>query len=105
MNPLDFMYEEKTNKFREIFGEHYIGPDVFPHAEQILIASIKSTNVDGRNVDIYVGMCPALSFSMEVKDTDNKESFMINTGSGGEELTRWCLQTALLLADNTIDVE
>ena len=103
MDPLAFLYEEKSNDFREIFGEHYIGPDVFTHAESTLIANIKSTHEHGRNVEVYATLIPALSFRIVAK-TSHGRDVSIDTGSGGPALTRWCLQTATMLADDVIEI-
>lgn len=104
MDPLQFLYEEKTNKFKEIFGDLYIGPEVFHHAEHTLIAKIPKSDEDGKDVEIYATLYPALFFRIEEKDEFGTTENIITTGSGDEELTRWCLQTAVMLSDNTIAI-
>ena len=87
----DFLYSTRRGD-REHFGEHWIGPEVFEHFQETLIARYEAeSDSDGQTVEVYCEAAPARFYTLKVLSGPNsigesQNGYEITTGSGQGEL-------------------
>ena len=76
----DELYGVRTSE-RTMFGQHWCGPDRFPHGEKVLVARYLAVpEGDGSSVDVYVEAMPARFYTVRAG------GFELTFGSGQGEL-------------------
>jgi hypothetical protein len=72
---------------KEVFGDHWCGPDKYKYGEDTLIAKYPVTeNTDGQSVEIYCCALPARFYKLHVLESLNsldkiQPAYTISTGS------------------------
>ena len=105
---LGFLYRP-THEDHKAMGPNYTPPEQFEHGIDALVMSMpkKWPDGDGYAVEVYECRCPAVFFKIVVKPTANsvgrvRPGLELNTGSGGEELRRWVVQTAAMFTEGAL---
>ena len=83
---------------KDAFGEHWCGPDKYPHLELTLIALFPKTNDDGQGVTVYCTAAPVRFYELEVKGGTNsvgtvQEGYTLTTGSGMAKMAALIAET------------
>jgi hypothetical protein len=102
---MQFMYEARIEE-RHAFGSNWCGPDIFPHATDVVVARYEKTCDDGFVVEITCYALPARCYRVVALPGENscnepRPGFTLSTGSGNEA-RNWCIMTARLIADGMI---
>lgn len=111
MNGLDFLYQGNRRNPGAL-GDAYQPPEVFPHGEAVLVASLPKAHEDsdGLAVDVYECRLPATFWRLVAKPGPNsmgemQPGFQITTGSGGDEMLDLIGRLARLVTDGMIGCE
>lgn len=105
-DPFAFMYNTRHDD-RAVFGANWCGPDVLPHAKDIVIARYpKPDGGDGHDVEVTCCALPARFYEVRALPATNsvgdvKPGFTLATGSNNQ-MARWAHMTAKLIADGMI---
>ena len=83
------MYEPYPTEL-EAFGDHWCGPDKYPHWGDTLVATYEGTG-DGQTVEVYCTAGPARFYTLRIragKDSVGapQKPWQLGTGSGEEKL-------------------
>ena len=76
-----------TDPLRVALGDMYHAPEIFEHGRETLVAQIKASSDDGREVKLFETRAPAAFYAIEAG------GFRIGTGSGSN-----CARQAAALA-------
>lgn len=79
-------------KEKEIFGDHWVGPELYQiHQESLVAIYEKDGDSDGQTVKVYCYPAPAIFYKIHALDSKNsigeiQKEFEMNTGSSCAKL-------------------
>ncbi len=107
---LGFLYQSRDGRGIPTLGKWYKPPAEFPHAEDVLVATIPKlpSDGDGQPVTVYESRYPARFFKLVAKPAKNSmgkvnPGFEIGTGSG-DEMADLIGTLALAVAEGMVGV-
>lgn len=92
---MDIEYLYRKERYIETWGKDWVGPEVLPHGETVLIARIPKLP-SGRAVEVFAEAWPATFYTVKAGNIE------ITTGSGQDELAK---DIALALAQGMLVVK